>query len=47
MKGIEIYYNFIKKHEALNYKTPVELAISELKFKTPNRWKELIELAYI
>ncbi len=43
MKGIEIYYNFIKKHEALNYKTPSELAIPELKFETPNRWRELIE----
>ena len=43
MKGIEIYYNFIKKHEALNYKTPSELAIPKLKFETPNRWLELIE----
>ena len=43
MKGIEIYYNFVKKHEALNYKTPSELAIPELKFKTPNRWMELIQ----
>ena len=45
MKGIEIYYNFIKKHEALNYKTPSEIAIPELKFETPNRWIELIKLA--
>ena len=43
MKGIEIYYNFIKKHEALNYKTTSELAIPELKFETPNRWLELIK----
>lgn len=47
MKGYEVYYNFIRKHEALNYKTPAELTIPELKFETPNRWKELIELAYI
>lgn len=45
MKGIEIYYNFIRKHEALQGKTPSELAIPELKFETPNRWMELIELA--
>jgi len=43
MKGIEIYYNFIRKHEALNYKTPSEIAIPNLEFKSPNRWKELIE----
>jgi len=47
MKGIEIYYNFVKKHEALNYKTPSELAIPELKFETPNRWMELIEKSNI
>lgn len=46
MKGIEIYYNFIKKHEGLKGKTPSELA-TDLKFKTPNRWLELIELASI
>ena len=45
MKGIEIYYNFIKKHEALNYKTPSELAIPSLQFETPNRWLELIKLS--
>ncbi|MBU3913417.1 MAG: DDE-type integrase/transposase/recombinase [Nanoarchaeota archaeon] len=43
MKGIEIYYNFIKKHEALKGKTPSELAIPSLKFETPNRWLELIK----
>lgn len=42
MKGIEIYYNFIKKHEALKGKTPSELAIPSLQFKTLNRWLELI-----
>jgi transposase-like protein len=45
MKGIEIYYNFIKKHEALKGKTPSELAIPSLQFETPNRWLELINLA--
>jgi transposase-like protein len=42
MKSIEIYYNFIKKHEALKGKTPSEIAIPTLEFKTPNRWLELI-----
>ncbi|MFA5019806.1 MAG: DDE-type integrase/transposase/recombinase [Candidatus Pacearchaeota archaeon] len=45
MKGIEIYYNFVKKHEALKGKTPSELAIPSLKFQTTNRWLELINLA--
>lgn len=33
MKGIEIYYNFVKKHEALNYKTPSELASQTLNLR--------------
>jgi hypothetical protein len=45
MKGIEIFYNFINKHGALNGKTPSELAIPNLEFKTPNRWLELIKLS--
>lgn len=44
-KGMQIFYNFIDKHGALNGKTPSELAIPELKFKSPNRWLELIEMA--
>jgi putative transposase len=45
MKGIEIHYNFIKKHEALKGKTPSDMAIPTLQFQTPNRWLELINLA--
>lgn len=45
MRGIEIYYNFIRKHESLKGRTPSEVAIPELKFETPNRWLELIEMA--
>lgn len=45
MKGMEIYYNFIRKHEALNNRTPSELAIPSLEFKSANRWLELIRLA--
>lgn len=43
-KGMQIFYNFVDKHGALNGKTPSELAIPELKFKSPNRWLELIEM---
>jgi transposase-like protein len=45
MKSIEIFYNFINKHGALNGKSPSELAIPSLQFETPNRWLELIKLA--
>lgn len=45
MRGIEIYYNFIRKHESLKGKTPSEVAIPELKFETPNRWLELIQMS--
>lgn len=46
MKGFEIYYNFVKKHEALKGRTPSDLA-TDLEFKSPNRWLELIEKASI
>jgi len=45
MKSIEIFYNFVRKHEALKGKSPSELAIPSLQFKTPNRWLELIKLS--
>lgn len=45
MKSIEIFYNFINKHGALNGKSPSELAIPSLQFQTPNRWLELIKLS--
>lgn len=44
-KGIQIFYNFVNKHGALNGKTPSDLAVPSLEFKTPNRWLELIEMA--
>jgi transposase-like protein len=47
MKCLEVYYNFIRKHESLNGKTPSELAIPSLQFQTPNRWLELIKLSSI
>jgi transposase-like protein len=45
MKGIEIFYNFVDKHGSLNGKSPSELAIPSLQFKTANRWLELLEKA--
>ena len=46
MKGYEIYYNFITKHQAIKC-CPFELAIPELKDKLNinNKWLELIKLS--
>lgn len=44
MKGIEIYYNFVKKHEALKGRCPYELALPELKLRV-NKWLDLIKLS--
>jgi len=46
MKGWEIYYNFITKHQTINC-CPYELAIPELKDKlnVNNKWPELIKLS--
>lgn len=43
MKGFEVYYNFIMKHQAIN-KCPYELAIPDLKLNENNKWLELINL---
>ncbi len=43
MKGLEIYYNFIRKHQGINC-CPYELA-TDLKLKSNNKWLELIRLA--
>lgn len=43
MKGYEIYYNFITKHQAINC-CPYELA-TNLKLKSENKWLELIRLS--
>jgi len=44
MKGYEVYYNFIRKHQAIG-KCPYELAIPELILASENRWLELIKLS--
>lgn len=43
MKGFEVYYNFIMKHQAIN-KCPYELA-TDLKLNNPNKWIELIQIS--
>jgi len=40
MKGYEVYYNFIRKHQGIK-KCPYELA-TNLELKNPNKWLELI-----
>jgi len=42
MKGYEIYYNFLRKHQAIG-KCPYELA-TNIKLKSSNKWLELIQL---
>ena len=44
MKGYEIFYNFIRKHQSLK-KCPYELATPELKLNSENKWMELIKMA--
>tara|TARA_Y100000310_G_C20494292_1_gene720768 strand:+ start:43 stop:924 length:882 start_codon:yes stop_codon:yes gene_type:complete len=43
MKGYEIFYNFIRKHQAIG-KCPYEVA-TDIKLNNPNKWVELIELS--
>jgi len=43
MKGFEIYYKWIRKHQGVS-KTPQEEAIPELKL-SENKWLDLIKLA--
>jgi len=43
MKGFEIYYNFIRKHQGIGC-CPYELA-TDLKLKSNNKWLELIKLS--
>ena len=44
MKGMEIYYNFVRKHQGIEGKTPSEEAIPELTLST-NKWLSLIKLS--
>ncbi|MFH1291320.1 MAG: DDE-type integrase/transposase/recombinase, partial [archaeon] len=44
MKGYEIFYNFIRKHQSLGC-CPYELAIPSLKINGENKWLELINIS--
>jgi len=44
MKGMEIYYNFVRRHQGIDGKTPSEEAIPELYLST-NKWLSLIKLS--
>jgi len=44
MKGMEIYYNYIRKHQGMDNKTPSQLAIPKLNLGV-NRWLSLIRLS--
>ena len=44
MKGMEIYYNFVRKHQGIEGKTPSEEAILELCLST-NKWLSLIKMS--
>ncbi len=43
MKGYEIFYNFIRKHQAIGV-CPYEIA-TNLKLENPNKWLELIQIS--
>ncbi len=43
MKGYVIFYNFIRKHQAIK-KCPYEIA-TDIKLEKPNKWLELIRLS--
>ena len=46
MKGLEINYNFNRKHMALDNKTPSEIAIPHLELGV-NKWLDLIKLSKV
>jgi len=46
MKGMEIYYNWIRNHQALEGKTPSEIAVPNVELTNKNGWLELIQGGY-
>ena len=46
MKGYEIYYNFIRKHQGIDNKTPQEEATPLIDMGV-NKWLSLIRLSRI
>ncbi len=43
LKGYQLYHNYIREHEALNYSTPSEKC--RIVIKGHNKWKTIIENA--
>ena len=43
LDGMRVYYNFTKKHSALNGKTPAQASLIEIDGK--NKWKTIIQNA--
>jgi len=46
MKGLEINYNFNRKHMSLGKKTPAEVAIPQLELEA-NKWLDLIKMSKV
>ena len=46
LKGFEIYYNWVRNHQALEKKTPSELACPNVQIENKNGWLELIQRGY-
>ena len=46
MKGMEIYYNWIRNHQALEGKTPSMIAVPNVELQDKNGWLELIQRGY-
>jgi len=44
--GLEINYNFNKKHMSLDKKTPAEVAIPQLELGV-NKWLDLIKISKV
>ena len=44
MKGMEIYYNYVRKHQGIDNMTPSQIAIPQLDFGI-NKWLSLIRLS--
>jgi hypothetical protein len=44
LKGYQLYHNYFRDHDALEGKTPAEMA--NIKFKGRNKWITVIQNAY-
>ncbi|MCK9370157.1 DDE-type integrase/transposase/recombinase [Candidatus Dojkabacteria bacterium] len=46
LKGFEIYYNWVRNHQALEGQTPSQKAVPNVELTNKNGWLELIERGY-